>query len=252
MDALLSIDGEVVTVAEAAGWAAVIGGPDLAGFALEQVAIARAAEARGLEATGAEIKTLFSELRYMKRLESGDALRRWMADNRLTTDTISRACAQLILRRKLRETITEADVAGYYAENRPSFERVEIYRLTVGEQELARELRAAVEEEDESFCLLAIQYSTDAATARMGGYVGEVGRADVSAEVEAAIFGAGPGDLIGPIGTEDAWSMFLVHDARTIPLDDARAGIRDLLFDEMIAEAVERTRTAALQTAAIA
>lgn len=226
-------------IEEAVGWSAVVGGPDIVAFAREQIAVATFAEARGFEASDAEIKELFTELRYMRRLETGDALRQWMADNSLTTDRIVEACSHLVLRRKLRASIAEDEIAGYYAENRPSYERVELYRLTVADRELALELRAAVEEEDESFCLLAMQYSTDAETAKMGGYAGEVGRDDVAAVVEAAVFGSTPGDLIGPLETEEGWDLILVHDARTIPLEEVWGEIRDLLFDEMVEAALE-------------
>lgn len=231
------IHGEPIDLGEIAAWSAVIGGPDLKMFAEEQIIIAKAARARGLEATEEEVQELFSELRYMKRLEKSESLKQWMAEENVSTDNIFTVCEQLVLRRKLRATISDEEIAGFYAENRPNYERVELYRVVVNDPDTARELRALVEEDDESFCLLAIEHSTDAATAKMGGYVGEIGRGEVTGEVEAAIFGAAPGSLHGPVKTERGWEILLVQNAHTIPLRDMAASIREILFAEMIAAA---------------
>ncbi|MEM5471877.1 peptidylprolyl isomerase [Hoeflea sp. AS60] len=235
---IITVNGTSFGLDEAAGRSAVIGGPDLESFAIEQLVIAQMATAHGFEVNDDEISETFRELRYIRRLESGEALKQWMTDNSLDSATVWAACEQMILRRKLRDSISDAEITGVYAEERPSYDRAEIYRICVEDQDAANELRALVEEEDESFSLLAIEHSTDAATARMGGYAGEVSRDDVAGELEAAIFAAEPGDLVGPLKTAEGWQVVLVHALRAIPLEDVASTIRETLFEKMTAPAM--------------
>ena len=242
MDTLLTINGQAISIEDALGWSTFLSGPDLREFASKQIAISQAAKARGLDATGAEVNALFVELRHMMRLESSEALRQWMTETGLTVGAMTEACTQLILRRKLRETITPEDVAGHYAEHRPDYDRAMVYRILVEDQDVAQEFRALVMEEDDSFYLLALEHSIDDDTAPMGGYLGDLARSDLEGEAEASVFGAAPGDVIGPLKTDGGWELLLVHDLGTIPLEDVADIIREQLFEEMIDTAVSRAR----------
>lgn len=240
MSAELRINGQTVTLAEAAGWAALARGPDLRAFAVMQVAVSQAAEALGLVATDAEINAVFRAFRREHRLESSADLRVWMAERGLDASTATEACRHVVLHRKFAETITPDDIAERYHETGPAQERVEVYRIVVGSEDRAAEIRALVEERSESFCLLAMEWSEDAATARAGGYAGVLSRSDVSREIEAAIFGALPGDLVGPIRTDAGWEVLLVHACWTVPLDEAAPGIHAQLLDARIARILAR------------
>lgn len=242
METLLTINGQAIGVEDALGWASFLEGPDLREFASEQVAISQAAKARGLDATKAEVQELFVELRHMKRLESAEALRQWMTETGLTVGAMTEACRQLVLRRKLRETITDEDIAGHYAEHRPDYDRALVYRILVEDQDVAQEIRALVMEEDDSFYLLALEHSIDEETAPMGGFLGELARSDLQGEAEASVFGAAAGDVIGPLKAEGGWELLLVHELGTIELEDVQDLIRNELFEEMIATAVARAR----------
>ena len=237
---MLRINGHEVAFREAIGWSALVGGPDLVSFAIEQVALAQMARSRGFEADAQDVRDLFNEFRYLKQLESGDALKRWMADHDVSVADIQTACEQIVLRRMLRDTISDEDIKSWFAEHRPSFERAEIYRIIVEDRDQAQELYSLVTEEDESFSLLAIEHSTDADTAKMGGYVGEVARADVAGEREALIFAASPGDVVPPMKTDLGWEIVLVHYRQSRQLDDVATEIRDTLFNQMITDAVAR------------
>ena len=107
---------------------------------------------------------------------------------------------------------------------------------------MAQELQALVLEEDDSFCLLAMQHSIDDETAPMGGYLGQVGRSDLHGEVEASVFSAVAGDVVGPLKTEIGWELLLIHELLTIPLEEVADEIRDILFDDMIHAAQSRAR----------
>jgi len=209
-------------------------------FAIELVAVGQEAVARGFDATPAEIRDLFKELRYMRRLETAEAFKVWMAENCMALANIQSACDLIVKRRKLRDSISAEEITGHYAENRPNYERAEIYRICVEQSDVAHEIFSQIVEEEDSFFLLAIEQSTDLETVKMGGYVGEVSRKDLPGEVEAAVFGTLPGEVIGPVKTSSGWQILLVQSARTIPIDQVESEIRDHLLQEIVTKAVRR------------
>lgn len=235
MSDFLIVNEHHISIQHALNWHALFGGDEaLLDFVVDLAVCADEAKARGYEASREEVQELFNEIRYLKRLESSDALRQWIADNHMDLEAIRTGCAMTILRRKLRDSISIEEIAGYYAEDKPSYERAEIYRICVDDEDLAQEIRAQVIDDGASFFLLALRHSTEAETAKVGGYVGEIGRKQVSGETEIAVFSSKPGDLAGPVKSDSGWHILLVHDLWTISPEDAAASIRAVLLDEIV------------------
>jgi hypothetical protein len=86
------------------------------------------------------VRDLFSEVRYLKRLESVETPKRWMADNDLTVEQIQTICEQIVLRRMLRDGISDEDINSWFAQHSPPFQRPEIYRITVEDRDQTQEL----------------------------------------------------------------------------------------------------------------
>ena len=77
----------------------------------------------------------------------------------------------------------------------------------------------------------------DEATKLAGGYSGLVTRAGLEAAVEAAIFGAQPGKVIGPIKTDEGWQLIKLESLHPATLDDTlRETLKSQLFDEWLSE----------------
>jgi parvulin-like peptidyl-prolyl isomerase len=110
---------------------------------------------------------------------------------------------------------------------------------------MAFELRAQILEEGADFYALARRYSQDAATRPSGGYVGKVPRKSLSAAVEAAVFGAKAGDLVGPLKVDRGWHLLKVEDLHPAVLDETtRQTLRTALFEEWLND---RRRKAEIQ-----
>src|SRR5439155_10506178 len=94
-----------------------------------------------------------------------------------------------LLARRVRKAVTEKKIGPYFAQHRLDFDRATISRLTVADEELARELRAQIADEDADFHALARKHSTETTTRPMGGYAGEVKRGELPAALQAEVFG---------------------------------------------------------------
>ena len=72
----------------------------------------------------------------------------------------------------------------------------------------------------------------------VGGYVGAVGRADLIAVAEAAVFSASAGEVLGPFKLPQGWTLLRVEAIQAAILDDAtRNKIRNRLFEEWLQHA---------------
>jgi foldase protein PrsA len=142
-------------------------------------------------------------------------------------------------------TITPAQVMAYYVANtsrhkRPQRRDVRIVRVASAAQ--AAHVRALLAS-GRPLRLVAGRYSLDAASRKHGGLLIGVVRGDHARALDAAIFTAPVGRLVGPVKTPTGYDVFRVEKitpARTETLAEATPGITTLL--------TAQARDAALRT----
>lgn len=89
------------------------------------------------------------------------------------------------------------------------------------------------------FAQLAREYSQDPGSAEQGGDLGCLGRGETVPSFEEAVFGAGQGEIVGPVETEFGYHIIEVTDIQeeaTQPLSEVEAQIRNQLTTEAQAE----------------
>ncbi|PWT88751.1 MAG: hypothetical protein C5B55_12585 [Blastocatellia bacterium] len=75
----------------------------------------------------------------------------------------------------------------------------------------------------------------DLSTRPAGGYSGLVRRTEMEPTMEAAVFGARPGQMVGPIKTYGGWQLAKIEALHLATLDDSlRDTIKSLLFEEWL------------------
>lgn len=211
--------------------------------AIDGALIRQGAAACGLEATEDELQHAADDFRAERELYSAEATESWLNQRQLTFEDWELLLEEQCLTRKLRETLTAGRVEKYFAENRFAFESAELSYLVVGDEDLARELRAQIIEDGADFHVLARRYSSDERTKPMGGYVGVMRRTEMEAAVEAAIYRAAAGDVVGPLKIDAGWTLLKVEGFQRASLDDAtREAIKSLLFEEWLAERRGKSR----------
>lgn len=181
-----------------------------------------------------ELQVAADEVRYEKGLESAEKLRQWMKSNHQTVLSLQNDINYRLLHNKVKGSIPDKEVEAYFAEHQLEYDRVELYSIRLDSMELAEELYAQITEEGKNFHLVAMQHSLDEESKPKAGYVGKVSRAEVSAEIEAAVFNAQLGEVIGPIKTEQGYNLFKVGAVYPANLEAEREDIRFQLFVNLL------------------
>lgn len=132
---------------------------------------------------------------------------------------------------------SDAAVAEYFKLNSPRFESVEVRHIVVTDEGTAKEIVSCLRDDPASFAEMAAEHSL-ADTGERGGAIGKVLRGALAAEIEAKVFNAAPGDLLGPFpSVEDGrFEVFMVEARHPARLDaEVATEIRRLLREAWLA-----------------
>lgn len=234
MTDFINVNGESIDIREAIRLSFLHDDDNFVQNTIEFMLINQGAEKAGITNTDEQLQLAVDELRYQRGLESSETAQQWINENRLDLMSIQNGVNNMLLRNKLRNSIPDSEIEAYFAEHQLEFDKVELYSIRVDTEELAQELYAQITEEDENFHLLAMEHSQDEETRPMAGYVGKLTRSGMTGEIEAAVFKARPGDVVGPIKTEKGFNLFLVKDVHKAALEEEKDGIQMILFTQML------------------
>lgn len=197
----------------------------------------------GVEVTPEEVQERADQIRRVRGLHRAVDMNRWLDQIGVTVDDLEAFITHMLYVERMQDVIASDDaVEEYFTLNSPKFESIVLGHIVVGSEGKAREILATLEDEPELFETLAQEHSL-ADTAADGGHIGIVTRGSLVSEVEAKVFHAEPGEVLGPFATPDGngWEIFMVRDRRSARLDDdTRAEIRRMIREEwMLARARE-------------
>ena len=239
----LEVNGEEVSLADVLRLAKLRGELQFLLDAVDAALIEQAARERKLSATDDELQQAADDFRIANELHTVEATERWLEEKRLTFEVWESLLERGLIRQKLREALTASKVEQHFVENRLAFDSASISHLIVHDEGVARELRAQIVEDGADFHALARLYSTDEATRLAGGYAGRIKRTEMEASVEASVFGAQPGKIIGPIKTDEGWQIIKLESLHPATLDEnLRETLKSELFDEWLSERRRKAR----------
>lgn len=239
----LEVNGKQVGLASVLRQAKFTGRLQFLHDAVDAALIRQAAAQQGLEVSDEELQQAADDFRMEHSLHDVDATESWLAANHLSYESWEASLEEQFLARKLRDALTAQKIEQHFAENRLSFDTATISQLVVKDEGVARELRAQIVEDEADFHALARQFSIDDATKLASGFVGTARRTEMEAVIEAAVFGAQPGQVVGPFKTDAGWSLIKIEAHQRGTLDDAtREKIKAQLFDEWLQEQRRKAR----------
>lgn len=205
--------------------------------AVEATIIRQTALTQSIEVSDEELQQAADDFRSARELHDSEDTQGWLETHLLSYEDWELLLEDQVIAHKLREVLTAGRVEQRFAEQRLSLDAAAISRLVLKEEGIARELRAQIIEDGADFHALARQYSIDAATRPAGGYAGLVHRPELEAAVEAAVFGAQAGKIVGPLKTDDGWELIKLESLHPAVLDDStREKIKSTLFSEWLSE----------------
>ncbi len=232
----VDVNGEMISLQEVLRFAKWCGQSSFIKDAVHAALISQAAIERGIKVLDKELQQAADAFRADRDLYDAETTEDWLATNYISHAEWESLLEDEIIRLKLRDVLTFGRVEKYFAEQRFCFDAAIISRLVVTEECVARELRAQIVADGADFHALAREYSVDLSTRPAGGYSGVMRRAEMEAEMEAAVFGAQPGQTLGPIKTYAGWELVKLETLHPATLDDAmRETIKSLLFDDWLA-----------------
>ena len=182
-----------------------------------------------------ELQRAVDEFRYLMGLEATVAFNQYLKDRHIGLLPLQIAMKNVLLQTKAAAAIPEEEVDAVIAENQLAMEEVELYHIRVDDEDTAQEIKALLDE-DENFLSLAWEHSQDEETRKKGGYLGLLGRQDMLGEIEAAVFSAEPGAIIGPMKTEIGYNIFKVEQLVKPDREDAK--LREEIKMELLNEKV--------------
>ena len=239
----LEVNGEAITLPEVLSAAQFRGQLGFLQASADMALIRQAAAQQGVEVADEELQAAADQFRTKHELHKAADLLRWLANRHLTLAAWESCLEEEILTEKLRTKLTEGKVEQHFAQNKLSFDAATISRIVVANESLAKELRSQINEEDADFYALARQHSLAAATRPASGYAGVVRRDDLISTLEAAIFGAVVGAVVGPFKTEAGWELVKVEGRQLAQLDEAtHAQIVAIIFTEWLDERRRKAR----------
>ncbi len=164
-------------------------------------------------------------------------------------ETLAMARRDILSQMAMAATVNEAavdddEVAAYYEEHKNEFESPEMAsakHILVDSEEKAADIKAKIESEEISFEEAAKEHSSCPSSAK-GGDLGQFGRGQMVPEFEQAVFGAEPGDLVGPVKTQFGYHVIEVggyEPASQMSLDEVKTEISQHLLYQKQNEAYE-------------
>lgn len=169
---------------------------DVIDGAVTEVMIGLVARREGFAVSDAELQEESDRFRTESNLAWAAATRFWLQRHHMSIDDFEVMIERRILRRKVRDKVTEGRIERYFEINRAKFSRVELSEIVLGEGPETDVLTDALDRGEIDFAILACRHSLDTDRGRRGGYMGFVPRTAMRPELAAQLFHAKPGDIL--------------------------------------------------------
>ena len=230
---IVKIDGAAIDVAE------FLRGLKLSGqfeglleqFVRDRLTVA-AAKKQGLVVSEQEIQERADQFRRVRGLHRAADTNKYLDAMHIGMDEFEAFVVDGLYREKIMDKVcSEQAVQAFFKLNSPRFDSIEVSHIVVDSAGKAREMMAVLAEDPDSFDEMAREYSISE-TREQGGLIGKVLRGSLRNDVEAKVFNAAVGDLLGPFGSGDgsAFEIFRVNAKHPARLDDDTAAeVRRLL-----------------------
>jgi parvulin-like peptidyl-prolyl isomerase len=195
------------------------------------------AKKAGIQVSEAEIQERADQFRRVRGLHRASDTNKYLDAMRVTVEEFEAFITNSLYQEKMLNKVgSDPAVQGYFKLNSPKFDSMEVSHVVLDSEAKAREMIAALRDDPDSFEEMAREHSI-ADTREQGGLIGKVLRGSLRSDVEAKVFNAAPGALLGPFASEDRtiFEIFRVNAKHPARLDeDTSTEVRRLLREEWL------------------
>lgn len=210
---------------------------------IEKRIILREAKEKGISLTETEIQQASDDFRRCMGLHRVSDTQKWLDENGLTLNEFEVFIKEFLLSGKMMTTIiNKENMENYFRQHAPRFDTVDICRIVIRGENKARELMLLLCEEPEKFAAFAKKYSLDEETRDIGGYVRGLCRDMMNEDMEARLFHAEEGEIMGPfhISNSDIYEIIRIAARKPATMEDA--AVREKVAESLRKEWVEKHR----------
>jgi peptidylprolyl isomerase len=203
----------------------------------------RAAKKLGLPLAPEEIQERADQFRRVQGLHRAADMNHYLDTLGVTLDEFEDFITDGLYQDKMMAQVcNDKAVEQYFKLNSPRFDSVEISHIVLDTEGKAKEMMSALTDDPDSFAEMAREHSIGEERER-GGLIGKVLRGSLKPDIEARVFNAAAGDLLGPFPSPDRsfFEIFAVNAKSPAALDEETAiEVRRLLREEwLVARAQE-------------
>lgn len=197
----------------------------------------RAAKRHGITVTPDEIQERADQFRRVQGLHRAADTNHYFDALGITLDDFEVFITDSLYQEKMMEQVcSDRAVETYFQLHSPKFDSIEVSHIVLDTEDKAKEMISYLEEDPDSFTDMAREHSL-ADTREHGGLIGKVLRGSLKTDVEAKVFNANAGDLLGPFTSPDGefFEIFRVDAKHPATLDeDTATEVRRLLREEWL------------------
>jgi parvulin-like peptidyl-prolyl isomerase len=238
MTAIVRIDDEVVDDAEFIRLLKLTGQfESLIEQLVRDKLTVHAAHKHGVAVSAEEIQQRADQFRRVRGLHRAADTNQYLDTLGVTLEQFEAFIVDGLYQEKMLEKVAnEGAVEEYFSLNSPKFDAIEVSHILLDSEGKAKEMISYLHDDPDSFAEMAHEHSI--ADARgSGGVIGKVLRGSLKADIEAKIFNASVGDLLGPFASSDhsCFEIFAVTAKYPASLDeDVTSEIKRLLREEWL------------------
>ena len=238
MTAVMKLDGKAIDLTEFVRVLKLTGQFEtlLEQFVRDRLAVLGAKKS-GIQVTEDEIQERANQFRRVRGLHRASDTNKYLDALRVSVEEFESFISDGIFQEKMmRKVCSDQAVQGFFKLNSPKFDSIEVSHIVLDSEPKAREMIAVLRDDPSTFDEMAREHSI-AETRDQGGLIGKVLRGSLRSDVEAKVFNAAAGDLLGPFASADktAFEIFRVNAKRPARLDeDTATEIRRLLREDWL------------------
>jgi peptidylprolyl isomerase len=196
-----------------------------------------AAKRHGIPLAADEVQERADQFRRIQGLHRAADMNNYLDAIGVTLDQFEAYIIDSLYQEKMMEEVcNDAAVSEYFHLHSPKFDSMEVSHILVDTEGKAREIMAYLEDDPDGFADMAAEHSL-AETKENGGVIGKVLRGSLRGDIEAKVFNADAGEVIGPFATPDfsLFEIFRIDARHPAKLDEETAAeVRRLLREEWL------------------
>jgi peptidylprolyl isomerase len=197
----------------------------------------RAARKAGVPVSAAEVQERADQFRRVQGLHRAADMNNYLDALGVSLDEFEVFITDGLYHEKMMAQVcSDKAVDAYFKLNSPKFDAIEVSHIVLDAEGKAKEMMSVLRDDPDSFAEMAREYS-EADTKERGGHIGKVLRGSLKTDIEAKVFNAAVGDLLGPFpsGDRSFFEIFRVDAKYPAKLDeDTAAEVRRLLREEWL------------------